>query len=252
MTDLYNYIDRIDRKGGREDNSAREKAPDVHDESSSCVCSPKWLNLFNHSLKEIEGRGIGGRWYVITGTPMTMLHWKEIFFDAVLHGATINFAYQSAISPDSCFSMQAQWRMNIEHLQDPDPIGLLKQRLRDGISQLRALARKAIDKKSKGAFQFFESFITHPYVAILIVPESPKDKPPTQEGAPPGTICLLGHYTFYPRSLEDRLGICLSQPSPLLDIYYNSITRLFEQGPKDNYLRTVNLYDKAHFPPNPA
>ncbi len=239
---VQKHADRIDSKGGQDASKRKKAAPARDESSSSCVCSPDWLNLFDESLKEIEGQEIGGKWYVVCGTPLLMLAWRKIFCEAViLHGAKLNFAYHAATGPDSCISMQAQWRMNTEHLKDPNPIEMLKQRLRDSTAELRAWAEKAKAKKAKGSMEFFESFITHPFTSVLIVPESSKGKFPKTNGAPKGTICLLGFYTFYPRSLEDRLGICLRQPSPLLDIYYNSITRFFEQGPKDGYLKLVDL-----------
>jgi hypothetical protein len=220
---------------GRTVSSSRDEG------SPHCVLTPKWLDLFQEKLTDIEGREIGGNWYVICGTPLWMLQWRRLFCNAVIHqGAKFKFAHHAPTSPDSCLSVTAQWKMNIEHLQDPDPIGLLKQRMRDGIAELSVWAANAKKQDAKGTFEFFESYITHPYVAVLIVPESSRKDIKRKGGAPSGTICLLSFYTFYSGSLEDRLGICFDRPSPALDIYYNSITSFFEKGPKDGYLKPVD------------
>ena len=242
------HAEKIDRNRAHEAGDEKVNVPPpLNESSSSCIFSPKWLKLFEDSLKEIEGREIGGRWYVICATPKWMLQWRELFCKAVMdYGAKLAFAFHATTGPDSCISMRAQWRMNIEHLKDPDPIGLLKERLRDNTSELGAWAEEAKKRGSKGSFEFFESYIAHFFTCILIVPESPNDKL-SQDGiverkkAPDGTFCVVGHYNFYPGNLDDRLGICMHRPSPLLDIYYNSITQLFAQGPKDGYLKPVDL-----------
>jgi hypothetical protein len=225
---------RIDGKIG---HSKHKKIEQSIPPSSSCICSPKWQELFDESLNEMEGREAGGRWFVICITPSWMLQWRKHFCNAVQNGATVKFVYNAPNSADSSIPMEALWRMNTGNLKNSKPIDLIKARLTDSTSQLRAWAEKERANESKGSFEFFKSIITHPFTAILVVPEVSNDNLSKSNAAPPGTVCLLGHYTFYPKSVEDRLGMCLRQPSPLLDIYYNSITKFFEQGVGDGYLK---------------
>jgi hypothetical protein len=242
------HLDKINRarppqKGGhgKTDSALLNEGP------PQCVISPKWLDLFQEKLTEVDGRAIGGNWYIICGTPYWVLQWRQVYFNAVVdQGATIKFAHHASTGPDVCPSIGAQWKMNIDHLHDPDPIGLLKQRMRDGIAQLASMAEKAKKQNAKGVFEFFESYVAHPFVSILIVPKPSKRQPTQPDKAPIGTICLLGLNAFYYGSLEDRVGIYLDRSGPLLDIYYNTITKFFDKGskPKDGYLKPVDYLPK--------
>lgn len=211
-------------------------------EMEGCRISPLWKQLFDESLTAIEKRKLGGDWYIVCGTPIWMLPWGRHFFAAVKQGGTVRLAHHAASAPEQCPSVAAQWKMNIEHLGVPDPIGHLQKRMKDCAAQLASWDQDARKQKAKGKFEFYESFIGHPYVAILIVPKPSKKVDLEDHPAPEGTQCLLGMQTFYPRSLEKRVGLHFYEPSPSLDNYYNSIRRLFLQGPSpgENYLKRID------------
>jgi hypothetical protein len=241
------HVARIDHAKPQQGGNGNTVSPERDEGPPHCVLSPKWLDLFHEKLTEIDGRAMGGTWYIICGTPYWMLQWRQVYSKAVVEqGATIKFAHHAPTGPDSCPSIAAQWKMNIDHLHDPDPIGLLKQRMRDGIAQLSSLAEKAKKQDAKGAFEFFQSYVAHPFVSILIVPKPSNRQPARPDEAPLGTICLLALNGFYFGSIEDRVGIYLDRSGPLLDIYYNTITNFFEKGskPKEGYLKPVDYLPK--------
>jgi hypothetical protein len=207
------------------------------EEMEGCRISPMWRTLFDESLSEIAKRGFGGEWYVVCNTPYQMLQWRHHFSDAVERGAIVKFAYYGESSPDACPSIAAQMKMNIEHLRSADPIGQLKTRIRDCESELASLEKDARKKGFKGKFEFYVSHLSHPLNGILIVP-SPFPKAGVENHpAPKGTECLLALQTFYPRSVDQRVGLHFYQPSRSLNIYYNSIRRLFLRGRRDQYLK---------------
>jgi hypothetical protein len=242
------HLDKINRaRPTQKSVNPKHHSPTLDGGPTQCVISPKWVDLFQEKLTEIDGRAIGGNWYVICGTPYWVLQWRQVYFNAVVNqGATIKFAHYAPKGSDFCPSIAAQWKMNIDYMHDPDPMGLLKQRMRDGIAQLSSLTEKAQKHGAKGVFKFFKSYTAHPFVSILIVPKPSKRQPTHPGKAPVGTICLLGLNGFYFDSLEDRAGIYLDRSGPLLNIYYNIITRFFNKGskPKEGYLKPVDYPPK--------
>lgn len=222
--------------------SRKTPSPGSRGEMDGCRISPMWRKLFDESLAEIGDRGIGGEWYVVCGTPTWMLKWRHYFSDAVTRGGIVRLAHHGESAPDVCPSITAQWKMNIEYLHQADPIGYLKYRLRDCVPQLAALDETARKEKAKGRFEFYESYIVHPFVAILIVPEPLKKAGLEDHPAPKGTQCLLGMQPFYPRDVEERFGLHFYQASPSLNQCYNSIRNFFLKGPRprDGYLKRVD------------
>jgi hypothetical protein len=228
------------------------KAPETalqenDDTSAPFILSARWRDLGNAVRKEIEGRVRGGSWYVVCVTPSWLLDWKGIFFDAVVrHDAKMKFAYHSPSASASCLSVRAQWRMNIGYVDTAKPVDYVRQRLKSLKQEMSSWAaemrKKSLEHGSpKGSFEFYESHIAHPFMAILSVPPGSgrAAKPPLK--APDGTWCFTLLYAFYPASLDDRCGVYLKAPSPVLDVYYRSIVTLFEHGPKDGYLKPVDL-----------
>jgi hypothetical protein len=209
-------------------------------EMDGCRISPTWRTLFQELLAEIKELEVGGEWYVVCGTPMWVLPWEPHFSDAVRRGAIVRLAHHAASSPDRCPSVAAQWKMNIEHQHEADPIGLLKGRLRDCVSQIAAWDEAVRKPGAKGKFEFYESYIGHPFVGILIVPQPIKNAGLEDHPAPKGTQCLLAMQTFYPKNLEQRVGLHFYRSSPALSFYYNSIRKFFLQGPSDGYLKRVD------------
>jgi len=91
-----------------------------------CRVYPQWRKLFSAAFDEIERRKFCGEWYIVCGTAFLMLAWGEHYSSAVKRGAKLRLAHHASNSPDVCPSVAAEWKMNIEHLSEPDPIGFLK------------------------------------------------------------------------------------------------------------------------------
>lgn len=231
-------------KPGKATETASAESDDV---AVPFILSARWRDLGNAVRKEIEGRVRGGSWYIVCVTPSWLLDWKGIFFDAVVrHNAKMKFAYHSPSTVGSCLSVKAQWRMNIGYVDTNAPVEYVRLRLKSLKLELGSWAAEMRNKslehgRHKGSFEFYESQIAHPFMAILSVPPSKTKSSKPALKAPVGTWCMLLLYPFYPATLDERCGLYLHRPSPMLDIYYHSILTFFEQGPKDGYLKPVDL-----------
>jgi hypothetical protein len=220
------------------------------EDSHLVTLRPSYKRLFDEVRKEAEGRKWDGDWFVICGTPMWVLDWKIIWCDSVKHrGSTVKFVCHSPEAPDSCPSVSAQMQMNTRHLGVDDGVKYLKDRLNNLNYELADWMRRAQTQAipfegRKGHFEFYESFIMQPYVAILFVPRNVVSAQTWPKEAPKGTWCVVGLYLLYAESLEERCGFYLDQPSPMLDVYYNSVLNFFALGEKHHYIAHMKFLPK--------
>jgi hypothetical protein len=222
-------------------------------EETPFVLSARWQELFSQILKEKEREKSASDWYVVSLVPAWMLDWKNVFFNSVeQHGSKVRIIYHSPTAAKNSAAVKAQWRMNSSRV-DPnymDVVDYVSKRLlkrKKEMSEWGSEIKKnsTPNSSSKGSFEFFESYIVHPFMGIMAVPSGTKRSSTLTAVAPPGTWCLLSLYPFYQVNFNHRCGLYLNGPSPVLDIYYNSILDLFEQGPKAGYLKAVDLFSKS-------
>jgi hypothetical protein len=230
-------------KSKRAENSAQTE----HEPLQPVLLKPSYQNLFDEVCKEAKGRVWDGDWFILCGTPIAFLEWKKIWIDSVKQqGSTVKFVCYSPDAPKSCPSVTALWRMNTKHLGVADGVKFLQERLNNLNYELATWSRDARAdtvpfEKKRGHFEFYESFITQPYIAILFVPRNVAPVKKRSKRAQKGTWCVVGLYPLYPENPEERCGFYLNQPSPMLDIYYNSVLNFFELGLKDRYIKPMKF-----------
>jgi hypothetical protein len=122
------------------------------------------------------------------------------------------------------------------------------ERLKSEIVEWKNFADETRDRSKKselGTLELFESIINHPFQAVLAVPR-PR-KPGKLLIAPPGSFCAVGMTTFYRTAKPSDCCLHFSGTTPLLDIYFKTITEFFETGRKtDKYLCPVELAPKMN------
>lgn len=136
--------------------------------------------------------------------------------------------------------------MNTKHLGVADGIKFLQERLNNLKCELATWLRDArantiLFEGKKGRFEFYESFVMQPYIAILFVPRNAARSQKRLKQAPKGAWCVVGLYPLYPENPENRCGFYVNQSGPVLDIYYNSVLNFFEFGPKDGYIKPMKF-----------
>lgn len=181
-------------------------------------------------IDDVPGRG---DWCVTCLNISVMNLWKDNFYDAVTRcGSTIRFAHWSEYSlgePHTVFGLH------------------LKDRQKEVTDWMKDLPGDfASGGTRKGSMEFYECLHRLPCTTILFVPASSEPPSPGTNKAPDGTWCLLNYHWLYVSSKDTRYGLYLNCPSPLLDLYYNSIVRLFEVSHLNRAL--VPIVD---FPPRP-
>jgi hypothetical protein len=232
--------------------AAEEPNSETDQEGQPFILRPRWLELLDSVREETHARSSkeadGANWYVVCIYPSWLLDWKSIFRDAITrHKAKIRFAYHSPTAAENCPAVSAQWRMHARRAKKEHESGVdfVRDRIRDLKREMRSWAAEVkpngrAGSAARGGFEFYESRITHPYLAIMSVPQT-ATRGSTKGSAPEGTWCVAQLYLLYPTGLDERCGLYLKRPSPMLDLYYNSILTFFEQGPKDGYLDWVDL-----------
>lgn len=198
---------------------------------------------------EMKEMANGKDWYVVSLVPAWLLEWKESLCDAVTHhGAKVRIIYHSPSAAKNSAAVRAQWRLNSSRVdpKDMDVVDFISKRLtklKKELSGWVAETEEMPAKKtsSKGSFEFFESCITHPFMGIMAVPSGTKRSSTLTSVAPLGTRCVISLYPFHQANVDNRCGLYLNGPSPVLDIYYNSILDFFERGPEARYLKLVDL-----------
>lgn len=199
------------------------------------VVSSQCRELFSRVNREAREHLRGGTWYVITGTPIWLNEWRELFCEAAeKHNATIKCAFNSGEVIEQCPSVGIQWKFHTGHGRITDPVSHLKirrQELRDQLNEWataagsRSIARKKILQRQ---FEFYESSIAHPYIGVMSVPPARKSKPHNISVAPKGTWCALALDTFFFSDFDDRCAISLDGRSDMLNLYYKSIVSFFD------------------------
>ena len=223
-------------------------ASERSDEPQPFILSARWRELFHQVRNGMEGGAKGDDWYVVSLVPAWVLEWKEVLCDAVTnHDAKVKVVYHSPTAAKNSLAIEAQWRVNSSRV-DPNEMNIVNyiskrlNRLKGELSGWVEETKKSPAKRrSKGSFEYFESYVTHPFMGILAVPSGSKRSSTLTSVAPPGTWCVISLYPFYQANVDNRCGLYLNGPSPMLDIYYNSILDFFERGPKDGYLKAVDL-----------
>lgn len=230
-------------------SSVERVASERSDEGQEFILTPRWRELFHHVRNEIEAGTKGVDWYVVSLVPAWLLEWKEVLCDAVAnHDAKVRVIYHSPSAAKNSLAIKAQWRVNSSRV-DPNEMNVVNyiskrlKRLKAELSGWGMETKKLSpgSRPSNGFFEFFESHITHPFMGILAVPSGSKRLSKLTSVAPLGAWCVLSLYPFYQSNVDNRCGLYLSGPGPMLDIYYNSILDLFERGHKDGYLKAVDL-----------
>ena len=178
----------------------------------------------------------GGQWYVITGTPIWFPEWRELFCEAAeIHGAIIKCAFNGPSSVKRCPTIAAQWQMHTGHRRVDNILGHLETRERELRDELLSWSHSDPDKKSKRlsllkkSFSFYESGIAHPFIAVLSVPPSSEKSLVSRSSAPAGTWCALGLDAFFFSDFDERCGLFLETPNPVLNTYYKSILSFFDE-----------------------
>jgi hypothetical protein len=228
----------IQKENAKQENMSLRRDP----EPPSYILSARWRELFDRVRNEIKEKIPGGTWYVICANPLIFsMEWTEIFCEAVnSKGAVINFAYQCPQAGKKCPSVKAQWRMTQPQFEGVEAFRFFE--LHADKVKYAMSCWKNPDANSGGNFIFYESNITHPFIALMVVPPTTPNSAATSQEAPDGTWCLLILLPLYSESQDAHCGLCLHRPSQMLDVYYNSILKFFEQGPKDGFLKNVDLW----------
>jgi hypothetical protein len=229
----------------------KQESPQLHMTSMGYQLEPHWLELFGkicgEAHKNFAHGPSGATWHVVCIYPRRIMEWRNVFVNAVkFHKAKVKLAYHSDLAAENCRSVKAQWDMyaDLAEEEHEDKTTNLKEEIVYWKTALAGMAREA---KVKDGFEFYESCIAHPYMAILYVPREPNLEGP----APDGTWCLIQPYLLYPRNAEERCGLyldkpstaaeercglCLDKPSTALDIYYHSVLDFFEKGKQEGHL----------------
>jgi hypothetical protein len=222
------------------------------DDRRSFLLTTHWRTLNEDVRREIKDKSLGGDWYVVSVVPNWVGDWKPLFCEAIAkHQAKVRIAYQAASAADGCPAIRAQLRINSSWVKEKNHAAVVKH-VKDRIEDMKIemghwiteiQERSGRGKNATGAFEFFESHLNHPFMAVLGVPAGTKRG--SKSAAPAGTWCVLGLYPFYRTVSEKCCSVYLNGDSPVLDFYYNTIVDLFESGIKDGYLKPVDLLKKS-------
>jgi hypothetical protein len=235
------------------ETKAGKKIWERMDEQESVLQATHWRILNEEVRKEIQGGPLGGDWYVVSVVPNWVGDWKPVLCEAVTnHKAGVKLVYQAPDAANNCPAIRVQLRINSSGVDAKNHDGVINniqtriQSLKTEMGYWVTETRNASPRKGavKGSFEFFESYLNHPFMAIMAVPPVSKKTAPPGSAAPPGTWCVVGVYPLYRRSDGKCCSAYLNGESPVLNFYYHTILDLFERGPKDGYLKATNLLKK--------
>ena len=219
------------------------------DRSLPYGCAPDWRNLFDEVRDGIEQGEKVNDWYVVTANPEWLRGWKGVLCREVFyHEANVRVIYHAPSTAKNSLALRAQSRVSSSRVA-PNESDIIKRisvsledmkvRLRGWLGEMEKASLAG--NRPKGAFHFFESYITHPFLGILVVPPGSIKRSSLHAPAPLGTWCLISVYPFEQFHYGNQCGIYLNSPSPMLDFYYNSILDFIELGPDAGYLKAVDL-----------
>ncbi len=220
------------------------------DEPKPFLVTTPWQTLNEHVRKAIKTRSLAGDWYVVSVVPNWLPNWMPVLGEAVTeHNARVKIVYQAPSAASNCSAIKAQLRINSAGVNSKDYDGVIKNiqsrivALETEMAHWVRETRKSPsqNRRSKGSFEFFASYINHPFLAIMAVPPASQKKFPSASGAPPGTWCLVGLFPFYRKYYGKCCGVFLNSEGPVLNFYYHTILDLLKRGPKDGYLKKVDL-----------
>jgi hypothetical protein len=211
------------------------------------VLSSLWKELFHRVLNEMKGRDLRGNWYAICLNPKWLTDWKDVFFAAAKnHSAKIKVAFHSPDASRNSAAIQAQWNMNSSKFRGGSTniektVGNI---IRNVVEELR-LWMSELGKTNADSFEFYQSNVVHPFAGLLYVPRGAKRLSKLKPVAPAGAWCVLMLYPLHQIEFETRCAIYFNAPSPMLDVYYNSILDFFEADRKRPYIEPVDLLNSV-------
>ena len=206
-----------------------------------------WEDFFTFTDKAVGAEikehfrspGIGDDWYVICVTPAWLIDWKRLFRDAI-EKSKVNLKWaQHAPTAAECRSVKSQWEM-IYGFDYPKAtvVREVEGILARSIDDFKPWHEGSPGVKKAGSFELWQSSVAHYFMGVLSVPKGQK----ARDGrTPKGTICLVQPFPMYPLDRQSRCGFYLKSPSPMLDVYYHSFLRFFEQGKADGHLTKVDF-----------
>jgi hypothetical protein len=222
------------------------------DEGQSFLLSTHWRAMNEDVRREIKRKALGGDWYVVSVVPNWVGDWKALFYEAITqHQAKVRIVYQAASAADACPAIRAQLRINSSWVKEKDHAAVVRHaqdrienakiEMSNWITEIHEQSGRG--KRAAGGYEFFESHLNHPFMAVLAVPQGTRKG--SKAAAPAGTWCVIGLYPFYRTLAEKSCSVFLNSESPVLDFYYNTILDLFESGLKDGYLKPVDLLKRS-------
>jgi hypothetical protein len=270
----YGWVSVIDEfikevKADRRRDSADEGRHVAASDTLEVKMSDPKNDLLLDISKQIERFQEKGTWYVLSSVPGYLHTWKEQFCGSILQrGSSVQFFHSMPLGSEREYiggdGAAKLWEGNINESNKTD----LKSTLADALKEMSktvlksqtkikrvrknrrielalkempawALKLKArLRKFRRAGFGSFEHNLTDvslPYIAVLFVPTE-KKKPVLLDGkAPKGAWCAISLCSIHPVSLGEHRALYLDRPSPLLDAYYTSIMRFFDEGKKRDF-----------------
>jgi hypothetical protein len=164
-------------------------------------------------------------------------------------GIDIKWVYHSPeqIASDKALTAQWQWlnsrfsdwrdragEKGIKYLEVN--ISNVEQRAREASERIQSMDEA--QRNRAGSWELYESCVPHFYLAFLSVPRKHiSGSRPTQ--APDGTFGFVHLYPMFPEAYETRCALYLEIPGEILNYYYWSTVRLFDEGKERAYLHRI-------------